>query len=265
VSQTFSTVRVERSDEVCRVHFDKPGQLNALDDEMADELSVVFGEVLPTSDARVVVVSGNGGTFMAGAALDRLDSWRAQTPEAVTKELRTGFTAALVERLPMPVVAAVDGVAFGIGLDICLAADTVVATDRAVFALPETDVGVVPLGGVTHILAHRIGLSRATRVVMLGEKVPAARALEWGLVSSVVTPEELDGAVDALVGKLLRRSDVAMRAAKRLLRSTPAMTVEGAAEAERAEFLACLTSPDVAEGITAVRERRRPQFVRGAV
>jgi len=265
VSQTFSTVQVEWSDAVCRVRFDKPGQLNALDNEMADELAVLFGEVLPNSEARVVVISGNGGTFMAGASLDRLESWRAQPPEAVAKALTTGFTAVMVELTPMPVVAAVDGVAFGIGLDICLAADTVIATDRAVFALPETDVGVVPLGGSTHILAHRVGLGRATRIVMFGEKVPAQRALEWGLVSSVVTPEELDGAVDALVDKLLRRSPGAMRAAKRLLRSTPALTVEEAARAERAEFLACLTAPDVAEGIAAVRERRRPQFARGAV
>jgi enoyl-CoA hydratase len=260
MDEAFRTLKVEVAEAVVRVRFARADQLNALNDTMAEELATVFGELIPASDAKVVVLSGDGGAFMAGADLDRLARWTSQPAAAVEADLNTGFSAAMVEQVGIPVIAAVDGVAFGIGFDLALAADAVIASERAVFALPEVDVGVVPLGGSTRILAHRIGLARATRVVVFGERVPAERALEWGLVATVVPPEGLDAAVDDLVRKVLRRSPAAMRAAKRLLRSTPSMSAAVAAAAERQEFLGCLAGPDVAEGIAAVRERRRPTF-----
>jgi enoyl-CoA hydratase/carnithine racemase len=260
MDEAFTTLEVEVADAVFRVRFARVDQLNALDDTMADELATVFGELIPASDAKVVVVSGGGGAFMAGADLDRLEKWAGQPAAAVEEDLKTGFSAGMIESVGIPVIAAVDGVAFGIGFDIALAADAVIASERAVFALPEVDVGVVPLGGSTRILAQRIGLARATRVVVFGERVPAERALEWGLVTTVVPPDGLDAAVDDLARKVLRRSPVAMKAAKRLLRSTPSMSAAAAADAERQEFLECLAGPDVAEGIAAVRERRRPTF-----
>jgi enoyl-CoA hydratase len=260
VSQAFKTVDVEHDESVLRVRFNRADALNALNDEMADELAVVFGQVVGDSGARAVVISGNGGNFMAGADLARLEAWAAQPADAVTAALASGFSAAMVEAVPVPVIAAVDGVALGIGFDISLAADLVIATDRAVFALPEVDVGVVPVGGSSKILTQRIGRGRATRVVLFGERVKADRALDWGLVSAVVPPSELDGAVAEQVKRILRRSPTAMRAAKRLLRSTPALPADEAAAAERHEFVGCLAGPDVAEGIAAVRERRRPRF-----
>jgi enoyl-CoA hydratase/carnithine racemase len=260
VIQAFQTVEVELDQGVLHVRFNRTDQLNALDDKMADELAVVFGKVVSSSSAKAVVISGNGGNFMAGADLRRLEAWAKMPAESVIDSLAVGFSAAMVEEVPVPVIAAVDGAAFGIGFDISMAADIVIATDRAVFALPEVDVGVVPLGGSSRILVQRLGLGRATQIVMLGERIKADRALEWGLATAVVAQADLDAAVAAQAKKLVRRSAVAMGAAKRLLRSTPAMSADAAAAAERQLFASCVASPDVVEGIAAVRERRRPQF-----
>ena len=250
---------VETRNRVLHVRFNRPDQMNALDDRMAEGLGQLFRD-FSADQVNVVVLSGAGGNFMAGADLSRLEAWREMRSTDVVESIGAGFTAADVARLSLPVVAAVDGVALGIGFDLCLAADVVIATDRAVFGLPEVDVGLVPLGGSARELIGRIGLSRANRIIMLGERVRAEQAREWGLVASVVAPDDLEFTVDSLLKKLLSRSQTAMQAAKRLLRAAPVMSGGEAAEAELNEFVHCLGEADVVEGIAAVRQRRRPNF-----
>lgn len=259
VGESLDTVEIRTVDDVLTVRLNRPKQLNALDPTMGQDLGRVFPALVESTGARCVVLTGNGGNFMAGADLGLLERWATLTPEELMADLAATFQAAALESLPVPVVAAVDGVAFGMGLDLALACDLVIATDRAVFGLPETDVGVVPLGAATHHLPHLLGMSRASRVVLLGERFSAAQAHDWGLVAKVVAPEELEAAaLDAAV-RFARRSSVAIREAKQLLRAWPADT-NAAVAAEREAFSRCLAGPDVNEGIAAVRERRRPDY-----
>jgi enoyl-CoA hydratase len=255
----FHTLEVDQAGEILHVRFNRPDQMNAFNAQMGDELSEVFGAGLRASGAAVVVLSGNGGAFMAGADLEQLERWATLGSEALQAELSAGFQAKVIEDVAVPVIAAVDGVAFGLGLDIVLACDFAIASERAVFSLPETNVGVVPMGASTHHLPHLLGMGRAARVILLGERFKAADALAWGVVMEVVPPDELATAADALAAKVTERSRSALAAAKRLLRSWPADPASAIA-AECAAFERCLTEPDSQEGIAALRERRRPTF-----
>jgi enoyl-CoA hydratase/carnithine racemase len=255
-----SIVQVEQRGPVLHVRFNRPRQLNAFNAAMGVELLRIFTQDIPASRARVVVLSGNGGNFMAGADLDLLENWTRMQRDELISSFAVGFDARLLSEADVPVVCAIDGIAFGLGFDLALAADYVIATEKALFGLPEADVGVVPMGGSTWLLQQRIGVGRALRVQMLGEKVRAPQALEWGLVAQVVPSEELDAAVEKYVARIARRSALAMTATKRLVRSISGPAMRTAADAERQAMADCVKEPDVLEGVAAIREKRAPVF-----
>lgn len=256
----YDTVEVGQDGPVLSVRLNRPQAMNAFNADMGRELKHVFEVVLPSSDARVLVLRGAGDNFMAGADLGLLEHWMSLDEDELNRTFADGFDAGALAAVDVPVVCAVDGIAFGLGFDLALAADYVIASDRALFGLPESNVGVVPMGASTYHLQRRVGAGRALRVQMLGENVAAAQALEWGLVAKVVPPEELDAAVAKAAGRFAARSRSAMAATKRLIRDQSAEAVRAAVTAERAAMIAMLRSADVVEGVAAVREKRRPSF-----
>jgi len=247
------------SDDVLHLLLRRPDALNALDDELGAALHHALTHEVESSGARAVTIRGEGGHLMAGADLGRLTGWMARPGPEIESVVRTGFQPSLLGEVPVPVVVVVDGAAMGVGMDLALAADLLVVTERAVFAMPESDIGLTPLCGSTELLARRIGPARARQVLMLGRKVSAQDAVDWGLSDRVVASADLEQHLAGVLGRLTRRSRSAMAATKRLLVAAEAAS-EHTLAAEAAAFAAACAEPDAAEGVASLRERRRPDF-----
>jgi 2-(1,2-epoxy-1,2-dihydrophenyl)acetyl-CoA isomerase len=214
---------------------------------------------------RSVVIRGAGRGFSSGADLRDIASGDDLTPAGRpdVQRILVGRYHPIIEgirRMPKPVIAAVHGPAVGIGLSLALACDLVLAAETAYFLLAFVNIGLVPDGGASILVPSRVGLARAAEMAMLGERVSASRALEWGLVNQVHPDGELDDAVTALAGRLGRGPTAAYAGVKRELNNWLDAAFPGqlALEAEIQQEMA--SSDDFAEGLTAFAMRRPAHF-----
>jgi enoyl-CoA hydratase len=251
-------VRTTVHGPVATILLDRPAKLNALTPEMLRELDDELGRLAEDRASRVVVVRGAGNrAFCAGADIERfadlgpLEMWRSWTT--------LGHAAfARLAALPQPVIAAVDGNAFGGGLELALAADFRIVAEEARLGLPEAGLGTVPGWGGTERLVDAVGRARAKEVILARRILDGRTACDWGLASRAVPAVELDAAVDALTEALLGGAPIAVELAKQLVDAAadgvPSRTLEPLAGA-----LSAVTH-DLAEGVAAFRARRTPAF-----
>ncbi len=256
----LETLAVEVDGPVARVTFSRPKRLNAFNEAMSGELVTVVDRLRDDPDVRVVVLRGEGGNFMGGADIGMLQEWAALERDGLRDRLLAGFSPSLLEQLPQPVIAAVDGFALGMGCEVSLGCDLRIATSRAQFGLPEITLGVIPGAGGSQRLPRLIGRTRAARAVLTAARISAEQALDWGLANLVVEPEELDGAVDELVEELLQLSPLALRRAKACLVASDDRSLYPGIEFELENFVDAVGTEDAAEGTAAFLEKRRPQF-----
>jgi enoyl-CoA hydratase/carnithine racemase len=244
---------------VVRATFTRPAALNAFNETMEAELSRLCEEIAGDESVRVLVFDGADGNFMSGADITMLERWAAAAEPV--EELMDGlFTPTVLEQLPQPVVAAVDGYAFGMGLEVALASDFRILTDRAMLGLPEIRLGVLPGAGGTQRLARLVGRTRASEMVMADTRITAEEALDWGLAGRVVPVEGLEEAVSVLLKRLLSLGPLALRNAKAALLAAGTMPLVDGLAAERRLFAELVRTQDAREGITAFLEKRRPAF-----
>jgi 2-oxoglutaroyl-CoA hydrolase len=204
--------RVDRDDRgVATITLDVPGKLNRVSMPARDELRVVFEELDRDDAVRFVVLAGAGEAFTAGGDIPGFlerSAWDVS---------RLADNVAAPERCTKPVVAALRGYCFGVGLELALACDFRIAVDDVQLGFPEVTIGMIPGSGGTQRLARLVGLGRAKDIVMRGRRVDTEEALALGLVTEVVAADELDGAVSRLVEELSRHSPLALAMAKRVL------------------------------------------------
>lgn len=250
-------LRVVKEAGALRVTLDRPAQLNALSAEMADGLAEVLEEAAADDDVRVIVLSGTGPAFSAGADLSGDD---AHENFDVTSLDRANRIIRAITSSPKPCVAAVNGVAAGVGCSAALACDLVVAAESASFLLAFARIGLMPDGGATATVAASIGRARAMRMALLGEAMPAKEAYDAGLVSHLVPDPELDETVSKLVRRLASGPPLAYTATKRAVNAATFDQLEEALERERSGQTVLLRTADVAEGMRAFAEKRRPVF-----
>jgi 2-oxoglutaroyl-CoA hydrolase len=203
----------------------------------------------------VVVIRAEGEHFTSGG-----DIAGFMEVEAVDlTDLGQNITAPA--RSPKPVVVAIDGYCFGVGLELALSADIRIATDRSRFALPEMKLGMIPGSGGTQRLARLIGLSRAKYHILTGERITGQQALDWGLTAhSCADGEALDKKVDEVVDMLLGYSPIALRTAKEVLDRGVDGPLYTGIELERKAYAMLRASHDFAEGVAAFGEKRAPKF-----
>lgn len=242
---------------VLRITLDRPAQLNALSGEMADRLAEVVERAAADDDVRVLVLRGTGPAFSAGADLSGAD---AHENFDVTSLDRANRIIRAITSSPKPCVAAVNGVAAGVGCSAALACDLVVATESASFLLAFARIGLMPDGGATATVAASIGRARAMRMALLGEAMPAREAYDAGLVSHLVPDEDFDATVAKVVGRLAAGPPLAYTATKRAVNAATLDGLEAALERERTGQTVLLRTADVAEGMRAFSEKRRPVF-----
>ena len=260
MEKSYETIRVERSDRVGRIWLDRPDVRNAFNAVMIGELRRALRTLAGEPDVRVIVLSGRGSSFCAGADLSWMrDAARFSRGENEREALDLADCLYDLYTVAKPTIARVNGPAIGGGIGFVSACDIAVATTEVRFGLSEVKIGLVPAAISPYVL-RRIGESRARQYVLTGERFDARRAEEIGLVNIAVGPEELDPKVDEIIASLLSSGPEAIAKAKELLSRVPGMDLS---EAKRytAEMIAGLrVSAEAQEGMAAFLEKRRPKW-----
>src|SRR3954470_10725344 len=239
----------------------RPEALNARDEQFGQDLLDAVSTVASDDSVRAVLITGAGRGFSSGADLKEQRATADGAPDLSSRlrEVYHPIITALRE-MPKPVIAAVNGPAVGIGCSLALAADLIVAAESAYFLLAFVNIGLVPDGGSTAFLPARIGYARAAEMAMLGERVPAEQALQWGLINRVVPDEDLEGAADALLQLLANGPTRSYAGSKRLLNRRTYADLDGQLAAEAEAQRGQGRSKDFIEGVMAFVEKREPDF-----
>lgn len=248
---------VRQADGVLRLTLNRPAQLNAMTAEMSDRVAAELEDAAGRDDVRVVLLTGAGTAFSSGADLSGAD---AHENFDVTSLDRANRIVRAIVGLDKPCVAAVNGIAAGVGCSAALACDLVVAKRSAAFLLAFARIGLMPDGGATATVAASVGRARAMRMALLGESLPAPDAYDAGLVSHLADDAEFDATVATLVGRLAGGPPLAYAATKKAVNAATLRHLHDALERERTGQTVLLRTADVAEGMRAFGEKRRPRF-----
>jgi methylglutaconyl-CoA hydratase len=257
-----SYLREQRSDGVVRLTLNRPEIHNAFDDRQITELSAVLDELAGDDSVRVVVLTGAGRSFSAGADLN----WMRRTSTyGESENLRdANALAALMKamnELPKPTVARVNGAALGGGAGLVACCDVAVAADGALFGTTEVRLGIIPAVIGPYVVAA-IGARQARRLMLTGERITAQEAARIGLVHEVVAQDQLDVAVERIVSDLLQGGPGAIAAAKRLVRDLSDRAIDQELIDDTARRIAALrASPEAREGLGAFLEKRKPGWI----
>ncbi|MBB6626810.1 enoyl-CoA hydratase [Nocardioides sp. KIGAM211] len=254
-SGTDLEVRVE--DGALWLTLNRPHVFNALTADMADDLARIVEEATARDDVRVVAVTGTGHAFSTGADISGADAHEHFDVSALDRANRI---IRAITSLDKPVVAGVNGVAAGVGCSAALAADLVVAASSASFLLAFARIGLMPDGGATATVAASIGRARAMRMALLAEPLTAQEAYDAGLVTHVAPDDEFPDVLAKLVRRLAAGPPLAFAATKKAVNAATLTSLEPALERERTGQSVLLRTADVAEGMRAFSERRRPVF-----
>ncbi len=255
------TVVITRRGAAASIELCRPDALNAWNDQLSEDLAAALAEVAGDPEVRAVALTGAGRAFCSGADLKTTGPAAGAEPDlsaALTERYNPVILA--VREMPKPVVALVNGPAVGVGCSLALAADLVLAADSAYFLLAFANIGLAPDGGASAFLPARIGFSRASEMAMLGERIPAAQALDWGLVNRVVPAEDLAAEGGALLDRLAAGPTRAYAGTKRQLNAWAHAELRGQLALEAAIQGELGRSADFAEGVTAFTERRPARF-----
>jgi 2-(1,2-epoxy-1,2-dihydrophenyl)acetyl-CoA isomerase len=260
---SHETIDVTTEDGAATILLNRPDALNAWNEQfgldMTDAVSTLGGD----DAVRALLITGAGRAFSSGADLKETRS--ASDGDGIpdlSARLREIYHPIILglRKMPKPVVAAVNGPAVGIGASLALAADLILAAESAYFLLAFVNIGLVPDGGSTAFLPARIGLARSTEMAMLGEKVPASQALDWGMINRVVADDVLEREGRALLDRLAKGPTKSYAGAKKLLNRRVYADIEGQLEAEADAQREQGSSQDFIEGVMAFIQKRDPNF-----
>lgn len=258
----YATVSLHRAGAGARIELNRPEKMNAWDTQLGLDLRDAVERVSADADVRAVLLTGAGRGFSSGADLS---AGFDPTPEG-HPDVHTALTEryhpiiAGLRAMPKPVVAAVQGPAVGIGCSLALAADLVIAAESAYFLLAFVNIGLVPDGGSSAFIPARIGLTRATEMAMLGERLPAGKALDWGLINAVHPDGDLPAAADALLARLAAGPTRSYAGTKRQLNAWAYRALAEQLDLEADIQQESAASKDFAEGAIAFLEKRAPEF-----
>lgn len=228
--------------------------LNVVSMRQRDQLRCVFEALDAHPAVRVIVLRAAGEHFSSGG---EIRGFLEASPEHVA---RLAWNIAAPARCEKPVVAANRGYCFGVGFELSLACDFRIASQTAVYALPEQKLGQIPGSGGSARLQKMIGITRTKDVVMRSRRIPAEQAYEWGIITEWVPDTDLERATEALVDELRQFSPLAQRTAKKLLNDTEDASLSVAIELEGHCYSRLRTSDDFREGVNAFQAKRRPEF-----
>jgi len=262
LTRRYETVEVNRDGAAVKIALNRPDRMNAWSDGLSQDLLAVLREVAGDETVRAVMLTGNGRAFCSGADLkdgaDDAVAGQLDTYTTLTRWYHPIVTA--IRQMPKPVLTAVNGPAAGAGLSLALAGDLVVAAESAYFMLAFVGIGLVPDGGASLFVPSRVGFARAAQMAMLGERVSAAQAVDWGLINSAWPDAEFAAKAEALLTRLAAGPTRSYAGSKRELnhwmydRMAAHLELEATIQGELA------TSADFIEGVSAFLQKRPPEF-----
>lgn len=260
--EAYKTILFSKEDRVARIVFNRPDVHNAFDSLMISELDDAFEKAKADQSIRVVVLTGEGKSFCAGADINWLREVIHYTYEQNLEEsLNLAEVLHKIYTLPKPTVAMVNGTAIGGGNGFLSACDIAVAAEGAIFGLSEVKIGLVP-AAISPYVIRRIGEGKAREFFLTGKRISAQEALEIGLVNEVVPLEKLRKKVEEIVALLLSSGPKAMASCKELIQEIPVMSFEEAKEYTAKMIADLRVSEEGQEGMAAFMEKRKPKWVK---
>lgn len=256
----FEHILFEVADGIATITINRPEKLNALSAQSLAELSTAVDRVRDDAVARVLVLTGAGRAFCSGADLSAVHM--SDGPIDMGAGLESGFNPLLerLRRLPVPLVTAVNGGAAGGGCGYALAGDIVVAARSAYFLQPFANIGLVPDVGATWLLPRLMGRARATAMMMLGERITAEQALDWGMIYDVVDDAAVMTTARAIATRLAAGPTVAYGLMRQAITDGLASTLTESLARERRDQRLAGRTADHLEGVAAFLEKRKPVF-----
>jgi enoyl-CoA hydratase len=258
---SIDDLSVDLADGVLSVTLNRPDSLNSLTAAMLKGIADALEQAADDPRVKVVRLGGAGRGFSSGAGIseeDHANPGAAGTPADVLDAANRAVRS--IVALPQPVVAVVQGPAAGVGASLALASDVVLASEKAFFMLAFTKIGLMPDGGASALIAAAVGRIRAMRMALLAERIPAAEAFTWGLVSAVYPADDFDAEVDAVIATLVGGPAVALRKTKDAINAATLTELEDALEREKRGQLMLLDGNDFREGTRAFQQRRPATF-----
>lgn len=259
---SYQTILFEVSEGIARLTLNRPERLNSFNTQMHSEAQDALSALRQDTSARVLVITGAGRGFCAGQDLgDRVVAPGGAPPD-LGPSIERGYKPLILalRRLPLPVIAAVNGVAAGAGANIALACDLVIAARGANFIQAFSKIGLVPDSGGTWLLPRLAGHARAMGLALLGDKLPAEQAAEWGLIWRCVDDGRLAAEVDALARQLAAAPTRSLARTKQAMLEGWSRTLEQQLDVERDYQQELGHTADYAEGVAAFMEKRVPRF-----
>jgi enoyl-CoA hydratase len=245
----------ERDQSVCWLTLNRPDKRNALNQALRNALDEALAELAADDDITVVVLTGAGTAFCAGADLSD-----AQPSSRHPMAQQAKPVAQAAAAFPKPLIAAINGPAAGGGLELALACDLRIAARGATFLLPEVRIGSLPGSGGTQRLLRAIGPAVAARMLFTGDPLTAEDALRAGLISDLTDPVDLRSFTSGLAGRIAANAPLSLKAAKQCLLAARETSLAAGLELERALWTLLATTQDRHEGRAAFRQRRAPRF-----
>ncbi|MCR5978383.1 enoyl-CoA hydratase [Gordonia jinghuaiqii] len=258
--ERFSELTYSVTDGIGTITLNRPSRKNAFTLEMVDAWATALRSARTDPEVRVVLVTGSSGSFCAGVDLEDFSQVTTTLGRFEVLQDRVHRVAAASLELDKPLVAAIDGVAVGAGMDMALACDIRLASTRARFCESYIRVGLLPGDGGAHLLPRIVGQARALELLWTGRWVDATEALELGIVTSLHEPDALADAAGALCRRLADAPPVAVRAIKRLVRNGERVDFATSLDMVAAEQAVVQSTEDSTEAMAAFREGRRPSF-----
>jgi 2-(1,2-epoxy-1,2-dihydrophenyl)acetyl-CoA isomerase len=261
----YATINVHRRGGAATIELNRPEALNAWNKQLGLDLRAAVQEVAADDGVRAVCITGAGRAFSSGADLkdvsggpDRTEDGRPDLHKILSERYHPIITG--IRTMPKPVLAAVNGPAVGIGLSLALAADLIVARESAYFLLAFVNIGLVPDGGSSLLVPERVGFTRAAEMALLGERVPAPQAADWGLINRAVPDDAFDAEIERTLDRLAEGATAAHAGIKRQLNAWLFERMEGQLELEAQIQGEMAGSGDFAEGVAAFLEKRATRF-----
>ncbi len=254
----FKKLLISTENNVCIIKINNPQALNALDTSILNELEIAIDWVENNTEILVLIITGEGRAFVAGADISEMVNLNYDEGKAFgafgTKVFRK------IETLSKPVIAAVNGFALGGGCELAMACDIRIASESAKFGQPEVDLGIIPGFSATYRLPRLVGVGKAKELIFTGSTIGAAEAYEIGLVNKVVKPEELMESALKMAERIAAKAPIAVRNAKTAIEKGLVSEAEAAFENENSLFGSCFSTQDQKDGMSAFLNKVKPKF-----
>jgi enoyl-CoA hydratase/carnithine racemase len=255
---SYETIIFETNQNIATITLNRPKAYNAINLKMFDELKHVFSQIETDEAVRVIIITGSGKFFAAGADISEIS--KIESPNDAHHFLKQVDIFQIIEDFDRPVIAAISGLALGGGCELCLACDLRIAAENAVFGQPEIRIGLIPGGGGTQRLPRLIGVTKAKELLLTGETIDASEAYRLGLLNKVVPVADLMAEARALALKIAALPGVALKMTKLAVNGGMSMDLRSALAYEARCFELLFSTEDQKEGTGAFLEKRKPLF-----